>query len=166
MRGMLRTAWGAALVATIVGPAIADDSPASTPYPSAQVPSDGASPQGGLPGSGGYGTPGMGSLPGPSSGPTNPDGSPIDGQGNPALSGADPTGAGAGGFAPGLGGSAGGSGAPPGIIGDFQPISRARVVTAAASRFRSCPRRSLPRSSVGATPGSSAPTARPRSSTS
>ena len=41
-------------------------------------------------------------------------------------------GAGGGGFAPGLGGFAGASGAPPGIIGDMQPITKARIVSAAA----------------------------------
>ena len=143
MSRKLTIAWGVALVATIGGPAIADGPPAPGPLPSAQSPG-GLSTQGGMPGSEASSLPGMSGTQG-AQGPNDPAGGPTEGDGSGAFTGAagpDATGggAGAGGFSPGLGGFAGGSGAPPGVIGDFQPISRARVVTAAAtSRFPNLP---------------------------
>jgi hypothetical protein len=73
------------------------------------------------------------------------------GTGDLGLGGA---GTGAGGFNSGLGGFAGASGAPPGIIGDYSPITAARVVhAAAASRFPGLPTPIPPPNPGGRNPG-------------
>ena len=141
MRRKLTIAWGAALVASLTGPAIADDPPASVAYPSGQdVSRGGPSYLGGM--SGAPVASGPATVPG-TSGALNPDGTPIvgadDGAGSGAFAGGTGgtgPGGGAGGFAPGLGGFGGASGAPPGVIGDFQPISKARIINAAATTGR------------------------------
>jgi hypothetical protein len=143
MHRMLSIAWGAALAVSLAGRSFADDPPRQATYPSSQ-----SSPGGpGSPATGGVAA-GIGS-PGydPSQaqagssglGGTNPDGSMSGGPlgdvagSNAPVGGADGGGAGAGGVSSGLGGFAGGSGTPPGVIGDYQTISRAVAVHSAAS---------------------------------
>ncbi len=96
MRRMLTIAFGAALVATLSGSAIAaDPPPAGTPLPSPQSPYYQGSPssQAGLPGSAASNVPGLPPLPG-EAGATNPDGSPMTPTGPPAREqGADDGGA-------------------------------------------------------------------------
>jgi len=139
MRRMLRTALGAALAVTLAvdGVEAADPpaAPGSTAYPSGQeLPGSGTGPSGpGMPG-------GIG-MPGPGPGRLGPDGSPMAGPGGPGLPGdggsgaLDNLGGGAGDGVAGLGGAAGAGAAPPGMIGDFEPISKAMPVHSAATRF-------------------------------
>ena len=160
MRRMQTIALGAAVFAGLTVPANADDTPSPQSSPVGQyIPYRGnPTPQAPMPGSSGQqGGAGMPGAPVP----LNPDGSPMmpggaDGAGSGAFdpgagggaggggAGADGSGGGGGGanpggFASGLGGVGGSSGAPPGVIGDFQPISQARVVTKAATRFPNIP---------------------------
>jgi hypothetical protein len=163
MRRMLSIAWGAALAVFLADPSFAGDPPpGQSAYPSSQaapatlglpIPLDKSIPDGTQP-PGGPGTP---------SG-TNPDGTPSTGTGAGTGTGSDAgTGTGgqdngagannantgAGGADSGLGGFAGGSGAPPGVIGDYQPISNSALVhSAASSRFPNLPT-PVPPPSVG-----------------
>jgi len=154
MRRMLTTAWGLALaVSCLVGsPSTGQEPPRSTPSPSPQT-SPNALPW-----------PDGSSLPGTSGGELNPDGTPSAGTdagaantagttGGGAEAGSGP-GTGAGGFNAELGGFAGGSGAPPGVIGDYQPFSRATNLHAsAATRFPHLPTPIPPPRVGGRNPG-------------
>jgi hypothetical protein len=175
MRRTMRLTRGAVLAATLALPGLtagAEDGPAPTwPYPSSQQPMGpgpgGASSQtGAAPGGfGEAGAPAISVTPGGAPvGPVGPDGTPISGPGQGAGSGAFAGGAGGAGgdagFAPGLGGSLGGagdSGAPPGIIGDFPPISKAMVVgtphPAASTSFPNLPNPTPPNPPRGGNPG-------------
>ena len=172
MRRKLTVAFGAALVATLSGSAIAADSPpVGTPIPSSQdgYYPGGPSGQAGQPGSAASSLPGMPGMPGQGNA-YNPDGTPITPTSPTAGSAAAGDAAGlndarlrsrcaaGGGFASGLGGRAGISDAPPGVIGDFQPISKAKIVSAnaavsASSRFPHLPTPTPPPHVPGGTPG-------------
>ena len=172
MRRMLRLPWGAALAATLAGPAIAAE-PGAGPmaYPSGQQPPAALGPGGRRPAGsadragpadrpGGAGRGRRGDRPGRRR--RSP--APGDGAGSGAFAGG--RGAGGGRRRPAAGavaasprasaGSPGASGAPPGIIGDFQPISKARLVHAAAASTpvpEPAHARSRRRPSTAATPG-------------
>ena len=155
MRRMLRTALGVALAATLAveGVVAADPplAPASPPYPSSQeVPGSGASVAGTT---GGMGRPDAGGA-GPGGSPTGgPGGSGLPGDGGSGVF--DDAGAGAGGVAAGLGGFAGASPAPPGMIGDFEPITKAVPVhiSATGTRFPDVPTPLPPPPVKGNNPG-------------
>ena len=159
MRRKLTIARGIALLATFAGPAIADDPPAPAPSPSAQS-AVGPSLQVGTPGSAASNPPGMSGTPGTGAS-SRPVGTPIgesrEGASSGAFDGAagpDVAGPAASGYSPGLGGFAGASGAPPGLIGDFQPISKAQIVhTAAATRFPTLPTPTPPPHVTNGNPG-------------
>jgi len=152
MRRMLRTALGAALAVTLaieVGDAAeVPPVPAPPPYPSGQeLPGSGP----GAPGSGMPGGPGASGSGGAGQvGPGGP-GSPGD-----AGSGAFDNAGGGAASAAGLGGVAGTSAAPPGMIGDFEPITKAVPVVhsaATGSRFPVVPTPLPPPGVNGNNPG-------------
>jgi hypothetical protein len=163
MRRKLTVVFGAALVATLSGSAIAADSPPmGVPIPSSQdrYTPGGPSGQAGSASSSDPGMPGQGNAYNPDGTPITPT-SPTDGSaaaGNAA--GLNDAGAGAagGGFASGLGGRAGISDTPPGVIGDMPPITQARIVNSnsavsASSRFPNLPGPTPPPHVPGGTPG-------------
>ncbi len=152
MRRMLRTALGAALAVAASVPARADG-PAYPPGPAPM--SSGQDLPIGIPAAGGTnpegGSPGNSAGPaGPTPGapgPVGPDGFTPSSPGQSGGSGAFADGGGpdaSPGFAPGLGGIAGASGAPPGIIGDFTPITQSRVAGPAFHALQSARFPNLP----------------------
>ena len=137
MRRMSTIARALALALAWAGPSVADDPPKLPPLPSGQSAPAGSA----------YPLPGGPGLPGDAgtAGASNPDGSPS------AATADAGAGAGAGGFTSELGGSTSGSGAPPGIVGDYTPITRA--VVHASSRFPVLPTPVPPPRVGGRNPG-------------
>ena len=148
MRLWIWATIGLTLGGSPAGLARAGDGPGTSTLPSGQVP--GAT---GAPGSSGapLGMPSAGSTdsngqPAPAGstppGTTAPGSSELGGPADFGAFGAstpaDLFGGADGGAAPALGGFGNASGAPPGVIGDYQPISRALVSTA-ATRFPNVP---------------------------
>jgi hypothetical protein len=142
MPRLLTIARSAALAVLLAGPTFADDPPRPAAYPSRQAgsPSGGgaSNPAGGSTANDGSQAPGDS---GSASGGTNPDGSASTGTGTDNAgagtnNSASTSGTGAGGATSELGGSAGASGAPPGIIGDYQPLGNSMLVHSAATTGR------------------------------
>lgn len=142
MRDLLSTMLALMILTVQAHPLFAEDPPGTPSFPSGQFPAGAGLPGSGVPQPGTAGPAGAsgtdGSLGSATPDPNNPPGAagnPVDlgGFGNPGgLDGL------AGGAAPGIGGFTGAAAAPPGMIGDYQPISRG-LLSSAATRFPTVP---------------------------
>ena len=153
MQGMPMIARALALAALWTGPSLAQVLPDLPVLPSAQDGGAGGTGTGTGTGTGAVGEAGANAVGSgsPSAGSGEGSGAFDASAGGLGLGGA---GTGAGGFNSGLGGFAGASGAPPGIIGDYSPITAARVAHAAgASRFPGLPTPIPPPNPRGRDPG-------------